>query len=629
MADIKLLSSDTINKIAAGEVVDRPSSVIKELVENSIDAGATEVIVRMENGGQNLISVTDNGCGIDKHSLALAVERHATSKLSEDDIANIEFFGFRGEALPSIGAVSKLAITSKTAACEHAYRIEVSGGVKSSITPAGGNLGTTVEVRDLFSYTPARLKFLKSPTSEKAYAVDLIQRFSLAHPTVGFTLIYDDKTMLSFRPNEHLEDRLKKIFSKDFISSSCQFKAANDSVKIHGYAGLPTLNSSTTGNQFTFVNGRSIRDKLLYAAIKASYQGLVPAGRHPMVVLYLELDPYDVDVNVHPTKAEVRFKEVERVRNLIIGAIRKSLRDAEFNHAATPSLVTAQASAMHTQASYPKVATQVHSYANPKLNFANYSAPRNDSLGEARGEPAPSSAATQTQRTLAQSYSTAVFKGEGAQPQSWANSPETREQPQQVKLLDELPLGYAKFQIANKFIIAENSQGLILVDQHAAHERIVLEQFKAALAGKALDSQLLAIPQIENIGVKFKALLLALSPKMQQLGLIIESFADDSIAIRAVPLMLKDCDVAQLIRDSAEELMELEDTSAIEDRLLLILSNHACHHSIRSGRKMTIDEMNHLLRQIESTDFSGQCNHGRPTYRKLTLKELEKMFERT
>lgn len=615
---IKLLNSDTINKIAAGEVVDRPSSVIKELFENAVDAGATEITIRMENGGQNLISVTDNGCGMSQESLNLAVERHATSKLVENDISNILYFGFRGEALPSIGSVSKLIIKSMPSGSDRAFKIEVNGGIKSPITATSGNLGTSVEVRDLFSFTPARLKFLKSTTSEKAAAIDLIERFAMAHPSVAMSFFYDDKKVLSFLAGESLEQRLSKIMGEKFINHSVQLEAASQNIKITGYAALPTFNHSTTAHQYFFVNGRSIRDKLLFAATKAAYQGLIPTGRSPAVVIFIELDPYDVDVNVHPTKAEVRFKEADAVRNLIISHIRKALRDAEFKKNATPSLVAAQApshlnvaidhksppQSFVSSTPYPKTKSIPSSYQSPTYNPYKPSSFKSiDPIAETANKP----------------VAKGTFEFNQTLPQKQLVVPEVKSH----------PLGYAKFQIANKFIVAENDEGLILVDQHAAHERITLEQFKAALKGTKLPSQMLAIPQIVSLGQKLSELILSSADKLANMGLLIEKFGDDSIAIRTVPAELANCDMNELLRDSANELLEIGEQSSIEDQLLLILSNHACHHSIRSGRKMTLEEMNHLLRQIEAADYTGQCNHGRPTYKKISLKELEKMFERS
>ncbi len=588
MAQIKLLSEKTINQIAAGEVVDRPISVIKELVENSLDAKATQINVEIEEGGHNLISISDNGFGIEKEQLSLAVERHATSKLDEADINNILHFGFRGEALPSIASVSKLRIISKIKNSSEAWELSVNGGEKSPLKPASRDCGTTVEVRDIFSFTPARLKFLKSKKSEVAAAVDLIHRFALVNETTSFKLISDGKVLLDLKANHNSssETQLNDILGDDFIKNSVLFSQENSFAKVYGYAGLPTLNSSTGIHQYYFVNHRPIKDKILLTAVKVAYQNLIPHGRHPKIVVFLEIDPYRVDVNVHPTKAEVRFRDASEIREFISNAIRTALKTKIYH---TSSTVSPTNSFNTYVAQAPK--RIVHDIQNPNM-FVTPIVTQPQIISE----------------SVNQSF------------QAPANT---------NQLFDEPPLGYAKCQIGNTYIISETKEGLIIVDQHAAHERLVLETMKEQLAQGSIKSQQLLLPETIFLS---QALIAKISENLDELenfGISLEVKSDTSVTVTKLPTIFGKLEIKELISDIAEYILEHEGTDIIQDKKDFILGNIACHSSIRAGRKMNIEEMNALLREIERTPFSGQCNHGRPTHTKLSINDLEKIFERS
>ncbi len=591
MAKIKLLSEKTINQIAAGEVVDRPISVIKELVENSLDAKATSIIVEIEEGGHNLISISDNGHGIEKEQLELAVERHATSKLDESDINNIIHFGFRGEALPSIASVSKLKIVSRTQNSNNAWEISVNGGEKSGIKPASREIGTTVEVRDIFSYTPARLKFLKSQRSEVSAALDLIHKFALVNDGVSFKLISNSKQIYEVNSDDHStsEVKLSEILGEDFIKNSVQFSSANHFAKVYGYAGLPTLNASSGVYQHYFVNHRPIKDKLLLTAVKVAYQNLIPHGKYPKIVVFLEVDPYRVDVNVHPTKAEVRFRDSNEIKDLIVSAVRGALKSKLYAASSTVSPIK-------SFENHPK---QVESKPAYEIQSPN-------AFSNVLQKP------IQTESYIIAESVDSVFQAPTKIPQ----------------LFEEPPLGYAKCQIGNTYIIAETKEGLIIVDQHAAHERLVLENIKEQIAKGDIKSQRLLIPEVISMPKNLLALLQDNLESLAKLGIVIEVSSDKDVKVLQLPTVFSKLNTKELIIDIAEYLLEHGGTDIVDQKREFILGNIACHSSIRAGRKMNIEEMNALLRDIEKTPFSGQCNHGRPTYTKLSINDLEKIFER-
>jgi DNA mismatch repair protein MutL len=590
MAEIKLLSERTINQIAAGEVVDRPISVIKELVENSLDAKATKIVVEIEEGGHNLISISDNGYGIEKDQIALAVERHATSKLDEKDINNIVHFGFRGEALPSIASVSKLKIISRVQGSNDAWELNINGGEKSSLKPASRDFGTTVEVRDIFSFTPARLKFLKSQKSEVSAALDLIHRFALVNDDVSFKLIANGKVVYDIAADDQSssETKLSEIVGEDFIKNSVHFSKESESIKVYGFAGLPTLNASSGMYQYYFVNRRSIKDKILLTAVKIAYQNLIPHGRYPKIVLFLELDPYRVDVNVHPTKAEVRFRDSNEVRDLIVDAIRSALKAKLYAASSTVSsnYVVNQAKSYSYEA--PKrIAHDIH---NPNM-FSNPMPVENRFVAE----------------PVKQTF----------------HAPANTNQ-----MFDEPPLGHAKCQIGNTYIISETKEGLMIVDQHAAHERLVLEKMKEQLSAGNIRSQQLLIPEIIELSHSLVSKISEYTQDLERFGFVIE-VGDRIIKIKQIPVIFGKLEIKEFIQDVAEYLLEHEGVDIIQEKKDFILGNIACHSSIRAGRKMNIEEMNALLREIERTPFSGQCNHGRPTHTKLSINDLEKIFERS
>ncbi|MFI4984199.1 MAG: DNA mismatch repair endonuclease MutL [Rickettsiales bacterium] len=586
MKVIKLLSDKTINQIAAGEVVDRPISVIKELVENSIDAGATEIIVRVERGGRNLISIADNGSGITKDELPIALKRHATSKLDEADINNITHFGFRGEALPSIASIAKMKIITKHKNATDAWQIEVIGGETSSVIPVARAQGTTIEVRDIFCFTPARLKFLKSEKSENSAAIDLMQKFALANPEVVFKLYLDEKLVLDINPKNfaNLRERAAKILGKEFIENALEFSGEITNIKIHGLAGVPTYNKQTAAAIHTFVNGRPIRDKIIHVALKTAYQNLIPSGRFPAVLLFIEINPYYVDVNVHPTKAEVRFRDAEEVRNFVSTTIRNVIRN-----------------------NFTQTASTVASFTNDIL--------------QRKSEPIYR-AANDLQRPITFITSDAVAVSEPMRAVF------TAPQIQFEQVIESHPLGLAKCQIGLNYIIAEAEDGLILVDQHAAHERITLELMKAELLNGKVRSQILLIPEIVELSISALQKFFEHIVEIEKFGFVFEKHGHDSVLVRQVPEILQKENLKKFIEDLADYISENDNVNLVAERSDEILSNIACHGSIRSGRKMTIEEMNHLLRQIEKTAFSAQCNHGRPTFTKLTVKDLEKIFER-
>lgn len=581
---IKILSEKSINHINAGEVVERPISVVKELVENSLDAGATEVIVEMENGGRNLISISDNGHGISKDQLSIAIQRHATSKLDESDINNICNYGFRGEALPSIASISNMTITSKLDGSNDSWALEVKGGEKETLRPASCNVGTTVEVRDIFSFTPARLKFLKSVASENLAAVDLLQKFAIANPKIKFKLILDNKTKLNYsNVSENYEGRAVEILGNDFLNNYNKFEYQGTDFKIWGFAGLPTFNKNTTSYQYFFVNGRSIKDKVLISAVKVAYLNLIPHGRHCAAIVFVEMSPYLVDVNVHPTKAEVRFRDPDYIKSAIIKSIRDSLKETNV-----------QTSSEISQKFFKGI--QNVSYT-PRPSISTFA--------QAREIYEPQKLRTYEPPKVTVNENTTL--------------PSIEEEPE---------LGYAKCQIGNMYIIAENKDGLILVDQHAAHERLVLEKMKSQLESGKISSQILLVPEIIDLDEKLAYALISHKDDLQKLGIQIDKMGNSGVAVREVSSILGKVNIKELIIDLAEFIDEHGDSSFLKEKIDLILGNIACHSSVRAGRKLGIDEMNAVLRQMESTQFASQCNHGRPTFTKISLNDLHKLFER-
>jgi DNA mismatch repair protein MutL len=591
---VRQLPPNLVNRIAAGEVVERPSSVVKELIENAIDAGARRIDVAIAGGGLRLIRVVDDGSGMDAGDLALAVERHATSKLADDDLSSIMTLGFRGEALPSIGAVGRLAIKSRAASAREAYEIAVDAGRKSKLKPAALAAGTLVEVRDLFYATPARLKFMKSERVEAAAVSDMVKRLALARPEIAFSLTADERAAFwldSCPPGlmDHGLARLGRILGPDFVKDALPLRAMRGEATIEGFAGLPTLHRPNSLQLYLAVNGRPVRDKLLAGTVRAAYGDLVPHGRYPMLALFLTLPPQEVDVNVHPAKTELRFRDPNGIRSLIIGALRDALGAA--GHRATASLSRA---ALARMAASPP-------HRPPWENAGSRD------FGFAERDQAPL-------RPVA------------------GPSADTRGHDHQADALGpSYPLGAARAQVHDAFIIAETDDALVIVDQHAAHERLVYERLKRALANGGISRQLLLIPEVVELDGDAAASLCAAAAELERLGLVIEPFGLGSVLVREVPALLGTCDIKGLLADLAGELAEAEsddDTKLLASRLDRVLSTMACHGSVRAGRRLNPEEMNALLRDMERTPFTGQCNHGRPTYVELKLADIEKLFSR-
>ena len=597
---IRRLPEALINQIAAGEVVERPASAVKELVENALDAGADRVNVELRDGGQSFISVTDNGGGMTADELCLAVERHATSKLPTDELVSISTLGFRGEALPSIGAVSRLSLTSRLGGSdEDAWRIEVVGGRVAAPAPAALRAGTLIEVRDLFFATPARLKFLKTPVTELRHAVDVVQRLAMAYPHVGFSL-RDEKTEKVRLPAVAGDlvaarlGRLRGVLGTAFGDNAVPVTAERQGMVLSGYAGLPTYNRANAMQQYLFVNGRPVRDRLLSGAVRGAYQDFLARDRHPVLALFLEVPAEEVDVNVHPAKAEVRFREPGVVRGLIVGALRHALDAA--GHRASTTVAAAALGAMRPQA---------YAYRHG-------------------GGAVGAGAAEAVARYLAPLGETGPLPGLDTRPMAVAAVAEDPAEHEHRSY----PLGAARAQLHGTYIVAQTDDGLVIVDQHAAHERVVLEQMLGALASGAVKRQSLLIPEVIELDEAAVDRLLERSAELADLGLVVDGFGSGAVVVREVPALLGQTDVVGLVRDLADELASIGSALALKERLTEVCGTMACHGSVRAGRLLNVEEMNELLRRMEATPHSGQCNHGRPTYVELRLKDIEHLFGR-
>ncbi|MDF1792395.1 MAG: DNA mismatch repair endonuclease MutL [Thalassobaculaceae bacterium] len=624
MPTLRRLPETLVNQIAAGEVVERPASALKELVENALDADARRVDIVLREGGRTLIQVSDDGCGMDGEALSLAVERHATSKLPDDDLTHIATLGFRGEALPSIGAVSRLSITSRARDADGAWRIRVEGGRLSPPEPAALTAGTRVEVRDLFFATPARLKFLKAPRTEQGHAVEIVQRLAMAHPEVAFSLGDGSRTLLDLAPAADLAGsgdlyaarlaRLGAILGREFEDNALAVDAERAGYRLTGHAGLPTLHKRTSAQQFLFVNGRPVRDKLLLGAVRGAYMDFISSDRHPMVVLFLEMPAEEVDVNVHPAKTEVRFRDPGLVRGLIVGALKHAL--AEAGHRASTTVGTATLGAFRPQGEgYPR-----EGYPRPHTGAAaSWAAryPTHPSRGLAEAQ-----AAWQAPNDQGAGFGGGfALDGAPAARVEGGKSAAAEFDPAH-------PLGAAKAQVHANYIIAQTGDGLVIVDQHAAHERLVYERMKEALAAGGVARQALLLPEVVELEEAAVDRLVARAPELEALGLVLEGFGPGAVVVREVPALLGQTDAAGLVRDLAEDLAEADAALSLEDRLADVCGTMACHGSVRSGRRLNAEEMNALLRQMEATPHSGQCNHGRPTYVELKLSDIERLFGR-
>lgn len=600
---IRVLPDVLINRIAAGEVVERPASVIKELVENALDAGALKIFVAIDGGGKRRIEVADDGFGMDRDELGLAIERHATSKLPNDDLNDIRTLGFRGEALPSIASVSRMSIESRAKTEESGWRLAVEAGKVQALEPIGRTAGTRVEVRDLFFATPARLKFLKTERTEKGRVIDVVRQLALARPDVAFDIQADGRRNFSVdaESGELLEAgiaRLAAVLGAEIATNTIPIDAEREGIRLRGHISLPTLNRSNARYQFLFVNGRPVADRVLTGALRAGYMDVLSRNRHPIAALSIEIPGEDVDVNVHPAKAEVRFRDAGLVRGLIVSAIRHALADAGYRASTTVkgfALGRARAEGsgpgfvgrtpmLRTHRGFGESATPYGSATGQELSAG---------MSEDQFEPA-------------------------ARSETNFDSSETM----------SYPLGAARAQVHETYIVAQSEDGLVIVDQHAAHERIVYERMRKALSEGGVTRQALLMPEIVELDEPACDALLSRMEELELLGLVIEPFGENVVLVREMPALLGKTDTVQMIRDLADELVEFGTTVALSEKLHDVCATMACHSSVRAGRRLTADEMNALLREMEATPRSGQCNHGRPTYVELKLSDIERLFGR-
>jgi DNA mismatch repair protein MutL len=593
--EIRRLPENLINQIAAGEVVERPASALKELIENSIDANATQIDIVLDEGGKSLISVSDNGIGIEKNHIGLAIERHATSKLPTNNLNKINFLGFRGEALPSIAAVSQLNIQTKSKNSNDAWALDVAAGNFDEIYPSSRQAGTIISAKNLFYATPARLKFLKSSNLERSYCHQIVLKLALVNPLIGFRLQADGRELLNINSEKELDkdtcflNRIRNILGKNFADEAIKInnsKAIKNQgfAKINGFIGLPTLNKSNYSQQYLFINGRSIQDRNLSGAIRAAYRDTLPKGRFPVFCLYIEVPPEFIDVNVHPGKTEVRFEDNAIIRSLIVGSISRELN---INFSQTTSEISKQA------------VEKFNTYNEIKLN-KNYGKNEN------------------------------FFTNNGLEPSiKPIKETDNFEEQQAIDQNDNFPLGVALAQFSKNYIISRNSEGIVIVDQHAAHERLVLEKMKAARKNKSLEKQILLLPEVINLAPTPLEMILENVELLSEIGFIIEPFGEGMIIVREVPALIGDADIKQIIIDLGDDLSSSGLPNSYLAKVDLILGNIACHRSVRSGRSLNENEMNQLLREMERTPNSGQCNHGRPTSISLSLKDIEKLFNRT
>ncbi|MEM6902199.1 MAG: DNA mismatch repair endonuclease MutL [Pseudomonadota bacterium] len=628
---IRRLPENLVNRIAAGEVIERPAAVVKELVENAIDAGASQIDIAWRDGGKRQITIADNGRGMDQDDLLLSIERHATSKLEDEALVDIRTLGFRGEALPSIGAVARLQITSRAKGADHGWQLAVEGGRVGQVEPAGRQPGTTVEVRDLFFATPARLKFLKTARTETTMAMELVHRLAMAHPAIGFTVKSEERTVLNLPAadlaaidqDELLARRLDTVIGHDFIANAIPLSierptpdGSEGTIRLTGWAGLPTHGRASSKFQYLFVNGRPVRDKLLLGAVRAGYMDVMASDRHAMAALFLNLPSAELDVNVHPAKTEVRFRDAARIRALIVTGLRTALAEAGV-----------QVSTQRSEATLAELAKSPTPFPAGSFSPGSFQAGSNSSkpiypprdMGGWAQEPANG--------FMDNAPPASRFSGAGP------NLPNSSMQAANAAVMEpvvgQYPLGAAVAQLHNTYIVTQTAHGLVLVDQHAAHERIVFETMKSRLAeGETVAAQRLLLPVVVELGEGAAATLLESADDLAQLGLEVEPFGTGAVAVQSVPALLGKTETADLVRDLADRLDEIESADLLNRALHEVCATMACHGSVRAGRRLTMAEMNALLRQIESTSAASQCNHGRPTFITLDLASVEKLFDR-
>ncbi|MDR0774718.1 MAG: DNA mismatch repair endonuclease MutL [Rickettsia sp.] len=671
---IKLLSDSTINRIAAGEVIERPASVVKELVENAIDAASTKIDIMLEQAGKNLIIISDDGIGMSEEDLKIAVERHTTSKLDESDLQNIHTFGFRGEALPSICSVSKMLIISKARGADRAYHIQSSGGHNKEIKPTIHNEGTKIEIRDLFFATPARLKFLRSDKTELAASVDVIKKIALAHPKISINLSHDGKNIIKVKGQDGnfddlLKQRITDILGYDFIENSVHINLQRPEISVYGFTSLPTFNRASAEDQFLFVNNRPVKDKLLQIALRLAYQDYLARDRHPVSVLFLQIDPHMVDVNVHPAKTEVRFHDPSTIRGLLISSIKDALATRSHmvstniattalglfrNTATTNSFVKTnkvfQKNPTSSNKVYPNslsISDNISTYKSQNLTIPRHNDSSNVQQQLIKTDPHAKVEVLEddildldcNNKPLAKFTSTRESAG-GLKPHpssSTANSVTDSslaplpKLPAEVELCKKsnVALGAARAQLHGTYIISQTADSIIIVDQHAAHERLGYEKIKQMISNSGLIKQRLLMPEIVELpDVKRADLLYNKKDDLSKLGLSLEKFGERSIIVSETPSLLGNTDINQLTQDLADNLSDLGENISLIQLIEHVTETYACHYAIRAGRKLSSEEMNELLRQMEKTPFSGQCNHGRPTYIELKLKDIERLFGR-
>ena len=599
MSVIRRLDETTVNRIAAGEVIERPASVVKELVENAIDAGAGRIDIDVDGGGRESIVVADDGAGMDADDLVLSVERHATSKLPGNDLTEIGTLGFRGEALPSIGAVSRMRIVTRRRTQATGLMIAVEAGCVGSPAPAARNAGTTVEVRDLFFATPARLKFLKSERAENAAVADVVKRLAMVRHDIAMTLTFNARKNLvvGSEPVDAADGRLARlaaVLGENFRANTVLVNGERNGVRITGFAGLPTFNRANSQAQFLFVNARPVRDRLLLGAVKGAYHGVLAPQRHPVAALFIDIPRAAVDINVHPAKAEVRFRDSQQVRGLVVSAIHRAIEQHGHRTSTTAS---------------------------------------RDALAAMRpGDTSP------TGRLLERAHSARTRQTAWHGP--FSNSPTQSNAPPMDDLhpspadaappgdIEPGPLGVARAQFHDTYVIAQTGDGIVIVDQHAAHERLVLERMKAEMAQEGVTRQVLLLPEVVELDDSAASRLAERRGELRQLGLVLEQFGPGAVVVREVPVILGEADIPGLVRDLADELAESDEATALAQHIEHVCSTMACHGSVRAGRKLKPAEMNALLRDMEATPNSGQCNHGRPTFVELKLADIERLFGR-
>ncbi|MGY2736521.1 DNA mismatch repair endonuclease MutL [Sphingomonas sp. UYP23] len=606
---IRRLPEHLVNRIAAGEVVERPASALKELVENAVDAGATRIAVRLAGGGTDLVEVTDDGCGMTPEDMALALERHATSKLPDEAIENVSTLGFRGEALPSIASVARMTLESRVRGSEGWARV-VDNGVVVSEGPAAIPPGTRVRVEGLFERVPARRKFLRSARSEFAACLDVVKRLAMARPDIGFSVEHDGRRSLGVSGGETLPDRVAALTDRGLIDNGVGIDFVREGIGLGGIAGLPTFNRGVADHQYLFVNGRPVKDRLLIGAIRGAYAEMMPRDRHAVVALFLDVPPDAVDVNVHPAKTEVRFRDPAMVRGLIVSGLRRALDEAGHRSQSAPE----RSLAAWTQEQSPSPSgegLEVGPIRESELAFL------------ARPHPNPSpegEGLSLDQRSYGLNDRRTFFT---PPPQARAE-PAYAPPPETI----DFPLGVARGQVAKTYIVAESPDGLILVDQHAAHERLVLERMRKAMASGGVSSQALLLPEVIELDEPACDRLEARAAELSEFGLDLDRFGPHAMLVRGVPAMLGQSDVTGLVTDLADELAAFDEALSLKERLDHVAATMACHGSVRAGRILSVAEMNALLREMEITPHSGQCNHGRPTWVKLAHGDIEKLFGR-